>query len=107
MTSQVKLCGVCGGVMRKSSRRVLSAPAGVVLILTGLLLMAGYGFFTNFYSAPWLVRFALPALYYIGSILIGFRVCVLFGVGEYLAMCRLQGNDEALIDMTLEPVGQV
>ena len=58
--------------MRKSSRRVLSAPAGVVLILTGLLLMAGYGFFTNFYQAPWLMRFALPSLYYIGSILIGF-----------------------------------
>lgn len=86
MTSQVKLCGVCGGVMRKSSRRVLSASAGMVLILTGLLLIAVYGFFTNFYQAPWLVRFALPALYYIGAILIGFGI-VSFFVWENIWRC--------------------
>ncbi len=51
------------------------------------------------------VRLARSLLYWVNTN----RVwgCVLFGVGEYLAMCRLQGNDEALIDKTLEPVGQV
>ncbi len=72
--------------MRKSSRRVLSAPAGVVLILVGLLLMTAYGFFTNFYQAPWLMRFALPALYYIGSILIGFGF-VFFFIWENIWRC--------------------
>lgn len=72
--------------MRKSSRRVLSAPAGVVLILIGLLLMAGYGFFTNFYQAPWFLRFALPALYYIGSILMGIGV-IFFFIRENIWRC--------------------
>ncbi|MGC8659197.1 MAG: hypothetical protein ACP5U1_09000 [Desulfomonilaceae bacterium] len=86
MTSRVKLCGVCGGVMRRSSRRVLSGPAGVVLIFLGLLLMAGYGFFTNFYQAPWLVRFALPSLYYIGSIFIGLGF-IFFFIRENIWRC--------------------
>ena len=86
MTSKVKLCGVCGGVMRKSSRRILSAPAGVVIILLGLFLMAGYGFFTNFYQAPWFMRFALPALYYIGSIFIAVGI-VFFFIRENVWRC--------------------
>jgi TRAP-type C4-dicarboxylate transport system permease small subunit len=78
MSSRVKLCGVCGGVMRKSSRRILSVPAGIILIILGSFLMGGYGFFTNFYQAPWFVRFALPAMYYIGSILIGVGLLFFF-----------------------------
>ena len=72
--------------MRKSSRRVLSAPAGITLIVTGIILMAGYGLFTNFYQAPWFMRFALPALYYIGSILIGVGV-VFFFIKENVWRC--------------------
>jgi TRAP-type C4-dicarboxylate transport system permease small subunit len=64
--------------MRKSSRRILSAPAGIILIILGSFLMGGYGFFTNFYQAPWFVRFALPAMYYIGSILIGVGLLFFF-----------------------------
>lgn len=86
MKSRVKLCGVCGGVMRKSSRRVLSALAGIILILVGVLFMAAYGFFTNFYQAPWLVRFALPALYYIGSIFISVGA-IFFFVRENIWRC--------------------
>ena len=72
--------------MRKSSRRILSAPAGIVLIILGSFLMGGYGFFTNFYQAPWFVRFALPAMYYIGSILIGVGL-VFFFIRENVWRC--------------------
>ncbi len=87
MTSQVKLCGVCGGVMRKSSRRVLSAPAGVVLILTRFVVDGWLRFFHEFLfcSVAGEIRLARSLLYWVNTN----RVwgCVLFGVGEYLAMC--------------------
>lgn len=74
----VKLCPVCGGVMRKKTRRVLSWFHGLALLLTGILFMVFYGWATHFYQAPWLVKFALPAIYYIGSIFIGVGVLFFF-----------------------------
>ena len=75
---RVKLCGSCGGIMKKSSRTVLSIPAGVSLIAIGVLLMAFYGYATNFYQVPWFVKFVLPASYYIGSIFMAFGVLFFF-----------------------------
>ena len=39
---KIKLCGGCGGVMTKSSRMILSAPAGLALIIIGTLHMVLY-----------------------------------------------------------------
>jgi hypothetical protein len=75
---KVKLCAGCGGVMSKSSRRVLSAPWGVALVILGAVLMTAYGMVTNFYQPPWYVRFALPAAYYIGSIFVGVGILFFF-----------------------------
>jgi hypothetical protein len=67
---KVKLCNSCGGVMAKSSRMVLSAPAGLGLIVLGALLMALHGLAINFYQPPWFLRYLLPAAYYVGSIML-------------------------------------
>jgi hypothetical protein len=75
---KVKLCGSCGGVMVRSTRMVLSPVAGLVLILLGAAFMAGYGMATNFYQTAWYLKFALPALYYIGSLFIGIGVLFFF-----------------------------
>jgi len=64
--------------MKKSSRTVLSIPAGVSLMAIGVLLMAFYGYATNFYQVPWFVKFVLPASYYIGSIFMAFGVLFFF-----------------------------
>ncbi len=66
-----RLCPVCGGVMKKRTRRVLSGLYSLALMISGVLLMVFYGWATHFYQAPWLLKFALPAIYYIGSICIG------------------------------------
>lgn len=78
MNGRVKLCGGCGGIMKKSSRAVLSIPSGIGLLGLGVVLMAFYGYATNFLEVPWVVKFALPAVYYIGSIFIAFGVLFLF-----------------------------
>lgn len=75
---KVKLCKSCGGVMAKSSRRILSALSGSVLFGLGALLMVLYGLATNFYQTPWYVKFALPAAYYIGSIFLAVGVLFFF-----------------------------
>lgn len=75
---KVKLCTGCGGVMSKSSRRVLSAPWGVALIILGAMLMTVYGMATNFFQPPWYVKFALPAAYYVGSIFVGMGILFFF-----------------------------
>lgn len=73
-----KVCGLCGGLMRKSSRRVLSAIAGCMLIVLGAALMALYGLAINFFQVPWYATFALPAGYYIGSLFVGVGVLFFF-----------------------------
>lgn len=75
---RVKLCTSCGGVMEKSSRMILSPLAGLLLIVVGTALMAFYGLSTNFYQTPWFVKFSLPAIYYIGSILIAVGILFFF-----------------------------
>ncbi len=75
---KVKLCTGCGGVMRRSSRMLLSWVAGLAVILLGAILMALYGFLTNFYQPPWYLKFLLPAGYYVGSILIAVGILFFF-----------------------------
>lgn len=75
---KVKLCKSCGGVMAKSSRRILSAFSGILLLALGGILMVLYGLATNFYQTPWYIKFALPAAYYIGSIFVGVGVLFFF-----------------------------
>jgi len=83
---KVKLCDVCGGVMVKSSRMILSALAGLALIVLGAILMGLYGFATNFYQPPWFVRFLLPAGYYVGSIMVGIGI-IFFFIREKIWYC--------------------
>ncbi len=75
---KVKLCRACGGVMKKSSRMVLSAVAAIFLIAVGALLMVGYGLATNFFQPPWYMRYALPASYYVGSLHVGVGILFFF-----------------------------
>lgn len=75
---RVKLCVACGGIMKKSSRTLLSVPAGIGLIVLGVIFMAIYGFATNFYHVPWFIKFALPAAYYIGSIFVAVGLLFFF-----------------------------
>lgn len=83
---RVKFCSSCGGIMRKSSRRVLSAPAGVALVILGAILMVLYGLATNFYQVPWFTTFALPAAYYLGSIFMGVGILFFF-IRERVWIC--------------------
>jgi uncharacterized membrane protein SirB2 len=64
--------------MVKSSRMILSPLAGTWLVALGVVLMALYGLVTNFYQAPWFIKFALPAGYYVGSIFIGVGILFFF-----------------------------
>lgn len=73
-----KVCAWCGGLMRKSSRRVLSAIGAFVLVCLGAGLMALYGLAINFFQVPWYATFALPAAYYVGSLLVGVGIVLLF-----------------------------
>ncbi len=84
---KIKLCGGCGGVMTKSSRMILSAPAGAALVVIGTLHMVLYGLATNFYQPPWFVKFVLPAGYYVGSIFIGVGVLFFF-IRERIWLCK-------------------
>jgi hypothetical protein len=88
---KVKLCGSCGGVMAKSSRMVLSAPAGLGLIVLGALLMALHGFVINFYQPPWFLRYLLPAAYYVGSIMLGVGA-IFFFIREKIWYCHRCGE---------------
>jgi len=85
-SGKVKLCGSCGGVMTRSSRRILSMPAGLGLIALGACLMALYGFATNFAQPPWHLKFMLPAAYYLGSIFVGVGVLFFF-IRERVWIC--------------------
>jgi hypothetical protein len=75
---RVKLCTSCGGVMGKSSRMILSPLSALLLIVVGTALMAFYGLSTNFYQTPWFIKFSLPAVYYIGSILVAVGILFFF-----------------------------
>ncbi|MGC9029255.1 MAG: hypothetical protein ACP5LD_06270 [Desulfomonilaceae bacterium] len=81
------VCPHCAGTMKKSSRAILSIPAGIALAALGVALMVFYGYATNFYQVPWFVRFALPAAYYLGSIFIGVGVLFFF-IRERIWRCR-------------------
>lgn len=85
-TGRVKLCSGCGGVMTRSSRMVISPLSALVLIILGFVLMVMYGFASNFYEPPWYMKFALPAVYYIGSIFIGVGI-LLFFIREKVWKC--------------------
>jgi hypothetical protein len=50
---------------------VLSPLAAIVLVVIGFALMTAYGLAINFYQTPWFLKFALPAMYYIGLMFIG------------------------------------
>jgi hypothetical protein len=84
---KVKLCAGCGEVMTKSSRRILSAPWGMALIVLGGILMTLYGMATNFYQPPWYMKFALPAAYYVGSIFVGIGILFFF-IREKVWVCH-------------------
>jgi len=73
-----RFCPHCGGVMAKSTRMVLSAGAAFLLILMGVLFMGTYGFATNFLQTPWFIKFALPAMYYVGSLFVGVGILFFF-----------------------------
>jgi hypothetical protein len=73
-----KLCTDCGSPMKRTSRMILSPSAGLMLLALGAVLMTGYGTATNFYQTPWFLKFALPAVYYIGSIFIGVGLLFFF-----------------------------
>jgi|UniRef100_A0A7C4ETN9 hypothetical protein len=81
------VCPHCAGAMKKSSRAILSIPAGVALAALGCALMVFYGYATNFSQVPWFVRFALPAAYYLGSIFIGVGILFFF-IRERIWRCR-------------------
>ena len=84
---KVKLCNSCGGVMAKSSRMVLSAPAGLGLIVLGAILMALHGLAINFYQPPWFLRYLLPAAYYVGSIMLCIGA-IFFFIREKIWYCH-------------------
>jgi hypothetical protein len=75
---RVKMCASCGGIMKKSSRMILTPLSGIALALTGTALMFLYGLATNFYHVSWYVRFVLPAAYYIGSLFVGIGILFFF-----------------------------
>lgn len=83
---RLRTCPSCSALMTKSSRRVLAASAGGGLVLIGILLMTTYGLATNFYDPPWFLKFALPALYYVGSLFIGVGV-IFFFIRERVWRC--------------------
>ncbi len=88
---KVKLCNSCGGVMAKSSRMILSAPAGLGLIVLGALLMALHGLAINFYQPPWFLRYLLPAAYYVGSIMLCVGA-IFFFIREKIWYCHRCGD---------------
>jgi len=49
--------------------------------------MGLYGLATNFLQPPWFLKFALPAIYYIGSIFIGVGALFFF-IRERIWLCR-------------------
>jgi len=73
--------------MAKSSRMILSIPAGVCLLALGALLMGLYGVASNFYHTPWFLKFALPAAYYVGSLFVGVGILFFF-IRERVWICR-------------------
>jgi hypothetical protein len=70
---------------------VMSPVAGLLLILLGAAFMAAYGLATNFYPTPWFAKFALPAVYYIGSIFVGVGLLFFF-IREKVWKCRKCGE---------------
>lgn len=88
---KVRLCGLCGDIMTRSTRMILSPGYAVALVLVGILSMAGYGVATNFYETPWFLKFILPAAYYMGSIFIGLGI-VFFFLRERVWKCQACGE---------------
>jgi hypothetical protein len=84
---KVKLCSSCGEIMAKSSRMILSPLSAVFLLILGVGLMVGYGMAVNFYQTPWFLKFALPAMYYIGSIYLGVGLLFFF-IRERVWVCH-------------------
>jgi len=89
--NRVKLCVGCGGTMKKSSRTVLSIPAGMSLAALGVAFMTLYGYAANFYQVPWFIKFALPAVYYIGSIFVALGLLFFF-IKEKIWKCERCGE---------------
>jgi hypothetical protein len=87
---KIRICPECGEIMGKANRMVLSPMSGILLIILGTLHMAIYGIVTNYLQAPWNVKFILPSIYYIGSILIGVGV-VFFFIRERVWSCKRCG----------------
>ena len=57
---------------------MLSGLCGFLLIVLGAGLMAAYGLAVNFIEIHWSVTFALPAVYYVGSLFIGVGILFFF-----------------------------
>jgi hypothetical protein len=84
---KIKLCKECGGVMLKSSRMILSAGSAVALVILGLSFMSAYGATRYLIQAPEYFKFALPALYYIGSLFLGSGIMFFF-IREKIWVCE-------------------
>jgi hypothetical protein len=84
---KIKLCKECGGVMLKSSRMILSAGSALALVIVGLSFMTGYGVMNYLIQPPPYIKFGLPALYYIGSLLLGAGI-MLFFIREKIWICE-------------------
>jgi hypothetical protein len=87
---KIRICPECGEIMGKANRMVLSPVSGFILIVLGVAHMVLYGVVTNYLQAPWSLKFALPAVYYVGSIFIGVGV-VFFFIRERVWVCKRCG----------------
>ena len=59
-SGKVKICPTCGEVMSRATRMILSPVAGILLLILGLSVMAGYGLVINFVQTPWYLKFFCP-----------------------------------------------
>ncbi len=83
---KIKLCDQCGGIMMKSSRRLLSGMSGFSLLVLGAVLMAVYGLALHYTLAPSFIKFLLPAAYYMGAIFIAIGVVFII-IRERVWLC--------------------
>lgn len=88
---KIKLCTVCGDLMHRSSRMILSPTAAIMLVIFGTLHLFLYGAATKVFQTPWYLEFVLPALYYMGSVFIGVGV-VFFFIRERVWRCSKCGE---------------
>jgi hypothetical protein len=84
---KVKLCTACGGVMNKTSRMILSPLAAILLMIFGGGLVALYGLCIHYWRPAWYITYALPAMYYSGTMFMGVGMLFFF-IREKIWYCR-------------------